>query len=71
VFYSEFTEEQLLPGHEMLVEKLTEKDIMSQWVCKKYAQKKFLKASIFAVRWAHVYGKGEAVPEDLVEDESA
>jgi hypothetical protein len=55
----------------MLVDKLTEKDIMSQWVCKKYAQKKFLKASVFAVRWAHVYGKGGAVPEDLVEDESA
>jgi hypothetical protein len=71
VFYSEFTEEQLIPGHEILVEKLTEKGIMSQWVCKKYAQKKFLKASIFAVRWAHVYGKGGTVPEDLVEDESA
>jgi G2/mitotic-specific cyclin 2 len=69
VFHSEYTEEQLIPGHELLVDKLTEKDFMSQWVCKKYAQRKFLKASIFAVRWALVYGKGEDVPVELFEAE--
>lgn len=52
VNYSGFTEEHLLPGHAMLVQKLVELDFNKQAVCKKYANKKFLKASIFAVDWA-------------------
>ena len=42
----------MLPGHAMLVQKLVELDFSKQAVCKKYANKKFLKASIFAVDWA-------------------
>ncbi|KXN91726.1 G2/mitotic-specific cyclin cdc13, partial [Leucoagaricus sp. SymC.cos] len=52
IFYSGYTEEQLLPGHQLLVEKLAESGFSRQYVCKKYANKKFLKASIFAIEWA-------------------
>lgn len=52
VFYSDFTEEQLIPGHQLLVEKLAESGFSRQYVCKKYANKKFLKASVFAIDWA-------------------
>lgn len=55
MFYSGFTEEQLIPGHDMLVEKLTEENFSRQYVCKKYANKKFLKASVFAIEWARVH----------------
>jgi len=52
VFFSGYTEEQLIPGHNLLVEKLTEENFHRQHVCKKYANKKFLKASVFAIEWA-------------------
>jgi phosphohistidine phosphatase SixA len=52
VFYSGYTEEQMLPGHQMLVEKLTEAGFDRQYVFKKYANKKFLKAAVFALDWA-------------------
>lgn len=52
VYYSGFTEEHLLPGHAMLVQKLVEHDFQKQYVCKKYANRKFLKASSYAVEWA-------------------
>ncbi|PPQ69161.1 hypothetical protein CVT26_003535 [Gymnopilus dilepis] len=52
VFFSGYTEEQLIPGHDMLVQKLAEENFHRQYVCKKYANKKFLKASVFAIEWA-------------------
>ena len=52
VFHSSYTEEQLLPGHDLLIEKLTEDSFHKQYVCRKYANKKFLKASVFAIDWA-------------------
>lgn len=55
VYYSGVTEEQIMPGFQMLVEKLTEESFCKQYVCKKYANKKFLKASIFAIEWAHAH----------------
>ena len=36
----------------MLIQKLVEDDFHKQYVCKKYANKKFLKASIFAIDYA-------------------
>jgi hypothetical protein len=36
----------------LLVEKLAESGFSRQYVCKKYANKKFLKASVFAIEWA-------------------
>lgn len=39
----------------MLVEKLAEDKFGKQYVCKKYANKKFLKASVFAVEWAESF----------------
>ncbi|KAF8962771.1 cyclin-like protein [Flammula alnicola] len=67
VFFSGYTEEQLLPGHNLLVEKLTEENFHRQYVCKKYANKKFLKASVFAIEWAksHVNGS-DAATESMV-----
>ncbi|KAL6299874.1 cyclin-like protein [Sparassis latifolia] len=57
VFYSGFTEEHLLPGHTWLLQKLTEHGFTKQHVCQKYANKKFLKASLYAIDWAqrHVH----------------
>jgi hypothetical protein len=67
IFYSGFTEEYLIPGHMLLIEKLTEDNFYKQYVCKKYAHKKFLKASIFAVEWAraHVESLEDAPPESM------
>lgn len=36
----------------MLIQKLVEIDFQKQFICKKYANKKFLKASIFAIEYA-------------------
>lgn len=52
VYYSRFTEAQLLPGANLLLEKLAEPGFEEQFVYKKYASKKFLKASIYAHNWA-------------------
>nr|GAT60828.1 predicted protein [Mycena chlorophos] len=70
VYYSGYTEEQLLPGHEMLVEKLAERNFSRQYVCKKYSHKKFLKASAFAIEWAkaQVSGNGNTVERMLLEE---
>lgn len=54
MYHSDYTEEQLIPGYNLLLEKLIEEDFLSQHVCQKYAHKKFLKASIFAVQWAEL-----------------
>ncbi|RPD61100.1 hypothetical protein L226DRAFT_462685 [Lentinus tigrinus ALCF2SS1-7] len=55
VYYSGFTEEHLQHGHKLLVEKLAEEGFHEQHVCKKYATKKFLKASLYAVEWAQLH----------------
>ncbi|TFY76610.1 hypothetical protein EWM64_g7402 [Hericium alpestre] len=52
VNYSGFTQEQLIPGYQMMMEKLSEPGFEKLYVCKKYAHKKFLKASLFALEWA-------------------
>ncbi|WFD19921.1 B-type cyclin [Malassezia caprae] len=52
VYYARFTEAQLLPGANLLLEKLLEPGFEDQFVYKKYASKKFLKASIYARHWA-------------------
>lgn len=58
MFHSGYTAEQLETGHQWLVEKLLEPSFLKTYVCKKYANRKFLKASVFAVEWgrAQVYG---------------
>ncbi|KAF9450329.1 A/B/D/E cyclin [Macrolepiota fuliginosa MF-IS2] len=66
VFYSGFTEEQLLPGHQLLVEKLAESGFSKQYVCKKYANKKFLKASVFAIDWAKQHVNDLAPAETMM-----
>ncbi|KAJ6505944.1 cyclin [Mycena vulgaris] len=68
VFYSGYTEDQLLQGHDMLVEKLTERNFSRQYVCRKYAHKKFLKASSFAIEWAKVQVNGGAVERMMLEE---
>ncbi|WWC63182.1 uncharacterized protein I303_105782 [Kwoniella dejecticola CBS 10117] len=52
VFYSGFTESQLVAGATLLCERLVEPDFESVYVYKKYANKKFLRASTFARDWA-------------------
>lgn len=56
VFYSNFTEAQLAPGASLLCERLVEPDFESVYVYKKYANKKFLRASTFARDWAQNHG---------------
>ncbi|CAK9782784.1 A/B/D/E cyclin [Cutaneotrichosporon oleaginosum] len=53
IFYSNFTERQLVPGAVLLCERLVEDGFDKVYVYKKYANKKFLRASTFAVEWAH------------------
>lgn len=60
--YSGYTEVQLLPGHELLVEKILEPGFERQYVFKKYAHKKFLKASLFAMEWAQNTLSDDDVP---------
>ena len=55
MYYSGFTEEHILPGHKLLIDKLAEDGFCEQHVCKKYATKKFLKASLYAVEWAQLH----------------
>lgn len=43
IYYSGFTEQQLRPGHDFLVEKLIEPNFDTQYIYRKYANKKFLK----------------------------
>ncbi|KAL7279032.1 hypothetical protein ACG7TL_006865 [Trametes sanguinea] len=64
IYYSGYTEEHLIPGHRWLIQKLAEEGFAQQHVCKKYAHKKFLKASLFAVDWAHLH-LHEAVGEEM------
>jgi hypothetical protein len=52
VYHSRYTGEQLQQGFEYIIEKIAEPDFDSQYVYKKYANKRFLKASIFARDWA-------------------
>ncbi|KAJ7773200.1 cyclin [Mycena metata] len=68
VYYSGYTEDQLVPGHDMLVEKLTERNFSRQYVCRKYSHKKFLKASTFAIEWAKVQINGGAVERMMLEE---
>jgi G2/mitotic-specific cyclin 1/2 len=42
----------MIPGHRMLIEKLTEPGFDKLYVSKKYSNKKFLKAASFAHDWA-------------------
>lgn len=44
----------------MILEKLLERDFDKQYVSRKYATKKFLKASCFAIDWARTYISGSA-----------
>lgn len=52
IYYSNYTEPQLVPGAMLLCERLVEADFESVYVYKKYANKKFLRASTFARDWA-------------------
>ena len=56
VFYSGHTEEHLITGHNFIIEKLLEQSFEKQYVSRKYANKKFLKASVFAMEWARLNG---------------
>ncbi|KAJ8589031.1 hypothetical protein M405DRAFT_739245 [Rhizopogon salebrosus TDB-379] len=60
VFHSGFVAEHLEPGHQWICEKLLEDNFASQYVCQKYANKKFLKASLFAIEWAKSNGEDTA-----------
>ncbi|EKM58202.1 uncharacterized protein PHACADRAFT_252339 [Phanerochaete carnosa HHB-10118-sp] len=66
VYYSGFTEEHLRPGHAMLIQKLAELDFNKMYVCKKYANRKFLKASIYAIDWARTYFEEEGRMDGMV-----
>jgi hypothetical protein len=54
VFYSNFTEPQLAPGAEYLIQELAKSDFENHYVYKKYSHKRYLKASAFAREWAKI-----------------
>jgi hypothetical protein len=55
VFYSNYTETQLLPGARLLVEQMAAPEFDKQYVYKKYTNKKVLRASTFARDWARTH----------------
>lgn len=55
IFYSGFTAEQLEQGHEYLLETIGGEEFGRNFICKKYAHKKFLKASTFSREWVAAY----------------
>lgn len=63
IYYSNFCEEQLIPGANLLLEKLVDPSFGDQFVCRKYAGRKFLKASLFARDWAKRNTFGGPSPE--------
>jgi len=65
VYYSSFTEDQLRPGHQFIVEKLAEAEFQTQYVCQKYASKRFLKASLFARDWAMRHLGGDGIRDEV------
>ncbi|PFH53068.1 hypothetical protein AMATHDRAFT_138498, partial [Amanita thiersii Skay4041] len=65
VYHSGYTAEQLTMGHQWLMGKLLETGFTKTYVCKKYANKKFLKASVFAIDFARGNMRQE-FPTDLV-----
>ncbi|BGP20297.1 B-type cyclin [Rhodosporidiobolus nylandii] len=60
IFYSEYTEAQLLVPAGFLLESIAAPGFEDKFVYKKYSNKKFLKASIFARNWARQNAANEA-----------
>ena len=52
VYYSNYTETHLIQGAVLLCERLVEEDFETVYVYKKYANRKFLRASSYAREWA-------------------
>ncbi|MCO5555760.1 hypothetical protein L7F22_009305 [Adiantum nelumboides] len=52
VYYSRTVEEQLIPGANLLLERLLDETFPDCFVCQKYGNRRYLKASIFARDWA-------------------
>jgi hypothetical protein len=69
IFHSGFTEEEVQHGHRLLVDKLSEEGTEKTSVYKKYAHKKFLKASTFAVEWSRANYDTECAPLLREEDD--
>lgn len=69
VHYSGFTEEHLRTGHLMLLQTLIGLNFRVSTVCRKYANKKFLKASVFAVDWARTNFENECTLAELALEE--
>jgi hypothetical protein len=44
-------EEYLIPGQILILERIADQDFAGTYICKKYASKKTLKASIYAMEW--------------------
>lgn len=63
--YSGYTEEYLLPGYQHLINKLNQEGFEKQYVVKKYANKKFLKASLYALEYAKVQLAGTGAGEEM------
>ncbi|KAK0520075.1 B-type cyclin [Tilletia horrida] len=62
VYYSGFTAEQLLPGANLLLERLLDPAFEEMFVCRKYSIRKFLRASVFAREWVRAHAGGSLNP---------
>ncbi|KAJ3862411.1 cyclin [Lentinula novae-zelandiae] len=68
VYYSGYTEDQLYQGHLFIIEKMAERSFHKLALYKKYANKKFLKASTFAVKWSRAHASGVGGVENTMLD---
>ena len=64
MYYSGYTEDELFQGHRFIVEKMAERSFHKLALYKKYANKKFLKASVFAMEWARLNGPTSSSSEE-------
>ena len=69
MYYSGYTEEQLVTGHQYIVEKILDPNFETTFVCKKYANKKFLKVAYYALLWVNDHYATEANMDDMVLEE--
>lgn len=68
VYYSGYTEDELFQGHQYIIEKMAERTFHKLALYKKYANKKFLKASTFAVKWSRARVTGADGVENTMLD---
>ncbi|KAL7276351.1 G2/mitotic-specific cyclin [Rhizina undulata] len=69
VHYSDYTEKQILPVFRLMIDYLV-RPVKHEAFYKKYASKKFMKASIHARQWAKRYAESHGVSLDIQDEDN-